>query len=306
MELQDWKEEAINLIAKIISSRGNCRNADYDRFGKLYEDNAPNVLYKFCGAEYYGNTNYALELIQNDRLWLSDPVKFNDPFDCQVFCTIESIRAETYKHFPTLRQQYEQGSNEQRVRADELIEQFVKKSNTEMNNNQKSARRLNVVSCFCEDNKSLNLWGYYAKCHSGICVEYETEKILRNKILIAPVKYQNELVGVDEFSLYSLLFQMIKSSYYKAEEWEYEREWRIVKNKEEFCKKANDDGVAIPFIEPNAVFLGCNSAQQLTDDVKKVCNCRNIKLFKMEKAINSYSLIPKALSLEDSAEQKKK
>ena len=43
----------------------------------------------------------------------------------------------------------------------------------------------------CNDN--IQLWGYYANAHKGICVEYDIVQIQEDKrLLLAPVRYVKE------------------------------------------------------------------------------------------------------------------
>ena len=50
---------------------------------KLWDKDAPSTLIKFFPATYEPNgTNYFLDHIENEEIWLSSPLRFNDPFDC--------------------------------------------------------------------------------------------------------------------------------------------------------------------------------------------------------------------------------
>ena len=60
-------------------------NADQKGLDRLWEEETPKSLIKFYSGKYEPNgSNYFLDSISNNTLWLSSPSFFNDPFDCMI------------------------------------------------------------------------------------------------------------------------------------------------------------------------------------------------------------------------------
>lgn len=63
-------ENDLNLFKKLMKE-------------EIEEDNKEFHLIKFMSAEYKDNgDNDYLSTLENDELWVSSPLNFNDPFDC--------------------------------------------------------------------------------------------------------------------------------------------------------------------------------------------------------------------------------
>ena len=59
--------------------------ADKNSLDRLWNEAAPRSLVKFYSGKYETNgTNYLLDSISNNTVWLSSPRFFNDPFDCVI------------------------------------------------------------------------------------------------------------------------------------------------------------------------------------------------------------------------------
>lgn len=80
-----WRKEFIDLCFNQDPAKIDITKA-YD----LKERNLPSSLYK-----YRPFNDHSLELIENDKMWLSNPNDFNDPFDCAVTIIPKQIAAET-------------------------------------------------------------------------------------------------------------------------------------------------------------------------------------------------------------------
>ena len=65
--------------------------ADSTELDRLWNEEAPSSFIKFYPARYDGEINYFLDNLRSDKLWLSSPRCFNDPFD--------SVINFDYRHF---------------------------------------------------------------------------------------------------------------------------------------------------------------------------------------------------------------
>lgn len=141
------------------------------------------VLYKYMPIDKYSMIN-----LINNTLFLNDPKKFNDPFDCPIF------RGNNYKNYKSFSNVMD------RIR----------------------------ISCFSEKFDSILMWSHYADSHMGICVGYRLDSgyCLKNNLHSGFVDYQegNQYnKGIKNFK--GLLNDTF---YIKNKEWEYESEFRII------------------------------------------------------------------------------
>jgi len=81
------------------------------------------------------------------------------------------------------------------------------------------------IFCFCESYKDILMWGHYGESHRGVCIEFDCAEGLRTFGLCLKVRYDNTMPVLDypEKSPKDLFNPIVR----KAEQWRYEREWRI-------------------------------------------------------------------------------
>lgn len=53
----------------------------------------------------------------------------------------------------------------------------------------------------------------------------------------------------------------------------------------------------IKFLKPKAVYMGKNICESDEEKIRGICECRNIKLYKMEHSSSQYELISKEIDL---------
>jgi hypothetical protein len=91
------------------------------------------------------------------------------------------------------------------------------------------------ILCFSDNWQSPVMWAHYADKHKGVCLGFDIGE-LNGEPLAYPVSYsaerlqfqidqEKDLLGIDERYVRALL-------YTKAQQWSYEREYRIVANLE--------------------------------------------------------------------------
>lgn len=215
----------------------------------------PNKLYK-----YYGNIQYVIDALHNRGIHMDNPVEFNDPFDEMYspfyigsdtyktwiifqevinFYFTSSEYIEKYWgqiDFERVKSQIFNGSYKWLISIDDAVAEFIRISgfkkipkNTVVNalKNNRMGLRKNMnneqlrVSCFCETNKSLPMWAYYGKNHTGVCVEYNMSLLDKSvKESLLPVIYSENR---DKNNV----------SFHKSDEWKHEMEWRIIKAKQD-------------------------------------------------------------------------
>jgi hypothetical protein len=83
-----WIDEFVDCLDKNDSSL-----LEIDKAFLIKEQHIPNKLYKFrCIYDY------SLKNLSSDTIWLSSPIKYNDPFDCAVTLSIKELFASAIKN----------------------------------------------------------------------------------------------------------------------------------------------------------------------------------------------------------------
>lgn len=181
------------------------------------------------------------------------------------------------------------------------------------------------IKCFSETPSDEKMWGYYAKDHTGFCVEYDISELDSNDTIIDhlfPVLYSaKRSMTTDVHKMIDELKQLRidirdgnKHDYdgylnditalflSKGEGWSYEREWRIVYTLlqiyEENCEDLNDGIIQFDCI--TGIYLGYRIEKEIEKNIKEIvsrinaaryCNGRTaITIYKAHLKADSYKL----------------
>ena len=182
----------------------------------------PSLLFKFvsCGSKYFQYS--ALELLVHNRLRLSRPAEFNDPFDCAL--CLETATADEARVFLT-GVLADHGLSLPESELDDRLadpEKFRKVT-------QESMRRTLAEAGICSFSSSVRnplMWAHYAASHTGLAFIFRQGG--DSDFGAMPVRYQARLAAVslsrrDEVPLAVLT---------KGLDWRYEKEWRLVETKQ--------------------------------------------------------------------------
>lgn len=127
------------------------------------------------------------------RLFVTDPSRFNDPFDSQLDIYLDS----NDKHLPI----------------------------------PESKEMQHRMICFSEKWDSLLMWGHYARCHKGICLKLnvDTESLPREKDILEPVRYSSHHPKIFTGALERGDAEVLRTYLLtKSVDWLYEKEWRFI------------------------------------------------------------------------------
>ena len=113
----------------------------------------------------YRNLNdHTREMIKNNTLYFSNPLKYNDPFDTIINFYFEGDYDLLCHKFMELGVKNYEKFAEKLCRHNDFTE--IYKNNPDL---------LNLsLSCFSEECDNILLWSHYANEHKGICLEYKT------------------------------------------------------------------------------------------------------------------------------------
>lgn len=157
-------------------------------------------------------------------------------------------------------------------------------------------RNTTGISCFSEREDSLLMWAHYANNHRGICVEYNLLNINKELGFTAvPIIYSNDRTCFDSIDSYGekdIWEFFIESLTSKSMEWNYEKEWRIIRDQVACGSQwdVNKKGALLKMIRPDSIILGCATNLEFEKEIMRYCDDNKIKLYKMKKDQYEYKL----------------
>ena len=221
--------------------------------------------------KYTSSLEYCIDMISNERVFLSRASDFNDPYD-----SLQAFEITEMDENDKIEYAYKSG---------QLLRKAIEQ--------QKTVK----IACFSEKNDSSIMWGHYANAHKGYCIEYKVSDIVHHKTdLLLPVVYDKRRImdGDCEVPDYSDFMNQLRTIVYKEQAWSYEYEWRFIKHDTEQKKRYIEN------VKPRALYLGCKNEQferNALEDIKLFCCSHGVELYKMELSNSSYKMVPKKIDL---------
>lgn len=277
----------------------------------------------------YTTRSTAHAILDSCTLRWSSPKTFNDPFDMQfdlfvdldeqairrrsidllwkAFYSDEGITAgnpfgETIKRnksvFPKMtREAFEHEFGGLIVEMCRRVPLHV----SELNQSFQTALKDAKVLCLSERRDSLLMWSHYAELHQGVVLELACVPEIDSVWGAAMrVKYQNAMPpafddedlirlasGQGHSSPHALLDKFVTA---KAQDWAYEREWRVVLHFTDPSQATQD--IRFSPKELTAVYLGCRMSDGHKEEIaaKIRNNYPDIKIFAAEKTEREFAL----------------
>ncbi len=254
-------------------------------------DNAdlPKKLYRFRSNE----TSYFFDELENSllrkRIFLSSAAFLNDPYDFSpvveespIKDTVSHVKGRKKKGIIS-RERYSELAGRKVTRA-EFRRQERKFRNPVTAAKVESAltqrmfaehRSMSKVACFSEILHNNPMWAHYANNHQGVCVEFDVNWQLDDETSYFPLKvlYSSsrpqlctlellEYMERSESPDVATMETMEKLCLTKAEDWAYEREWRLVDH-----YNGPASYVTVPALSPARLVFGVNADPSVVDRV---------------------------------------
>ena len=176
-------------------------------------DNPPKTLFKYYQPCVIGNT------IDNNTLKWELPCDENDPFEALASGWDEEL----------VSREIEGGGEQDKAFLDALFK------------SRKIQDKISHVVAFVSfagKGNNILMWSHYADKHKGACIEFDKAIIEKEIDVLEEVKYAEEERGMrkriplphDGLGDFSAEFQKRVRQFlsYKAKEWTYEEEWRLI------------------------------------------------------------------------------
>lgn len=178
----------------------------------------------------------------------------------------------------------------------------------------KKLKQTSHIGCFSEVNNSIIMWSHYANNHSGFVLNYdfnsmfEMEVTIKNKKyytshfldkLIFPVNYSKKRYDATQYIDYHMVYNFLKREdinkdipffdklfYYKtllhkSTDWEYEREWRIIKLNSDFTNDKVQKVELVNYMRPKDIYIGHNTSDNDKNRLIEISKRKNIRVHQM-------------------------
>ncbi|HEU4472929.1 MAG TPA: DUF2971 domain-containing protein, partial [Flavisolibacter sp.] len=298
----DWKKQFFNYLMN---------ERDEEAFD-LKLQHFPTSLFR-----YRKLSDYSIQNIKNNDVWLASINSLNDPFECSLkfdndaclrlfyssdvfrnnfkqatgvaLSSLEVKRLSSSKH-PYL--DYLELCKFHNVIITVSPEEQIDKVQNRWKEIIKETNSYVKICCFSENNDSTLMWSHYADNHKGICIEYDFENVDSLRPFLQPIIYTNEIFSIGTFEELTS-HKKIGSTLIKSKDWEYEKEWRLTI----FNPPLNlPDRISVP--TPKAVYLGTRFEENTTDYQKRLLDtlsAKNIQVYRMTKHSTEFKLISQAM-----------
>ena len=257
----------------------NWRNEFFDNYFKIEVNNEKKWIdfknQHLTKIFQYTRVKHAKTLILDDLMYIREIKDLNDPFEGDLLYDLD----EFYNN---------------NIRNPKLDKNGIKKLFYEANQDMKNRV---YIACFSERNNITPMWNHYGSEHKGICVEYDFKDDELLKQIFFPIAYVTEERNKEILPKIIAKANIEKSSIEtftnKSLEWEYEQEWRIIipKNSEKNSYIIQKDNKTyVKFLTPKSVYLGYKIDDRDAYFIKKLCEIRDIPVYRMIKDNSSFNL----------------
>ena len=258
----------------------------------------PDVLYKYKDFK----KDFSKKILNANELFLSSPKSFNDPFDCRIPPCLKLLRnkerAFEYAERILNNQKNEilsSGNDFEKVseqykdlmwnKAD-ILQQNISQITFDVQD-----KILGILSLTTKWDDIL-MWSHYGDFHQGICYGFDLKALQNSEEFLYGgfVHYSNEYPLIDPIE--SIEKEAAKlQTHYKAYNWNYEKEYRLVKVYEDDIDQFSKKRI---FKVPDTVFkeiiVGNDFPENELKEIINIASTKKAKLFKANKVAWKFEL----------------
>lgn len=231
-----------NIIREIIIESKNIKIPEIitTEFGPI-----PKTVYKYLNIDASNcEVNLCRLSLDKQYAWFSNPLSFNDPFDCSIqWANYKLAEDDTkfidyYTQIESIRHRH---LTQKEVETRVLNQLQFSKANPEFLKNyhlgegkvflENLVSKIGMYST-CLENDNILLWSHYGNKHTGICIGLDTYKFLKKypELQYDYVKYIDYPV-IEPFNYYDHILAREAAKIMlltKAPFWDYEVEYRFI------------------------------------------------------------------------------
>jgi hypothetical protein len=251
-------------------------------------------LYHYQDFQSGLHADRLVDILQNHRIYCSNPADFNDPWDCKPYFDPSLLddpanQAATAESLIATQRGGPKGDKmDQLLRTDAaLLKQVIHRFSEEQVDF--ITKRWGVY-CLSPDPCLTLMWSHYSRNHRGICLEFGTDSHFR---AAQRVRYQKEYPPLLLHDRNSYLQMLL----IKSDVWAYEEEFRLI------CPRFTDvkgmplimDGnyLSISPKDLKSIIVGCQADEETIKSVRVLVEeyAPSVAVRQAKRAPNKYRLI---------------
>ncbi|HAR63410.1 MAG TPA: hypothetical protein DCS13_08105 [Candidatus Margulisbacteria bacterium] len=320
-----WKEDFIKLLFP-----ANVDEINLDKALEIKYKNIPSSLYKYKKFDAEG---HSIEIIEQDKIFLSTANNLNDPYDSAVSLNpqsnyfeakwddlmnnlksrnrfaiedIAALNALKYDdQFIYMTALYLLNKNPKvakgkpaEIIAKEISDIMLKRFEAIVIRLSEAIRKNTYITCFSEDNSSILMWSHYGDNHKGFCIEYDFSKLSPSEVssrMLFPVIYRQKLFDATRYS--SKIRGGEFNNYFGVlAAMTKAIEWSYEKEWRFILPMGEVNELLYLFPpSPAKIYLGANTSEENTKIVLDIAQRKNIEVHKMLMKTYEFSLTSKRI-----------
>ena len=182
----------------------------------------PKTLYKYSKIN-----QYLIDNLKKNTLTATSPTEFNDLYDSTMHFDTVSLEKKRFN---------ELNKGSKKLGFEEVIskesEELLLKEAKEMDEDSLTYLTKNFrIVCLSSDSIDIKMWSHYSDKNNGVCIAYDFSKSSNNiDRYIYPVLYMKKPIDVTELCEIEkqIMQAALVSVISKFEDWEHEKEWRMI------------------------------------------------------------------------------
>ncbi len=263
----------------------------------------PSIVYKYRSWK----DQYHKNILLKNQLYFSSPSDFNDPFDCRIPEDYSLLNSnEKIDAFLTkMRIDHINKGSFQEGDIEEMLKKFEFKLRNDVSKIQDEYNSLyfssideyfGIVS-LSERWNSILMWSHYADYHKGFCVGFSEEKLTQNfECASGPVFYPSDNTFPRLDPIRDFLNTFPVQSHTKSNEWQYEKEYRLVKLFYPNPPSINDRIQTFSDDNISEVIIGLNASEQTKKEIISLSKEKNVPVYQITKLPFSFEIARQQLA----------
>lgn len=235
----------------------------------IEQEKVPRYLYKYRKIED------AERFLENSKIMFSTYDKFNDPFEFAY------ILNEDYNENDLMTWLRRTGCKCSSKEISLLKNQSQNKKmdlNTIIGKKIKEQLKNIGVFCLASMNDNLLMWSHYASNHEGVCLKFDLSQSPDAFTFLQQVIYDDNYPHINYIKNQD---DIITPLIHKSKAWQYEKEWRVIKN--DFPNQLFEvDKKAL-----TSVIFGCNFDQAKEESIRQLCAEKGFNGVQYKRAVKS-------------------
>ena len=255
----------------------------------------PEIIYKYRNWKDEFNKKVLLE----NELYFASNEDFNDPFDSKIptdyyLLDTDNKKLEYAKDIVKRQESYLiKNGIDLKFETNRIYKILKLDLNTVHDNFAKIEEKTTAneygALCLSETWESILMWSHYADSHKGYCIGFKGEQLIKHSVsqFACKINYNNKYPHIDPLEKNQMV-NTFKRWQYKAEDWSYEKEYRIVKG------LFNGDSNRYLIFPDNyiaEIILGMNIEQPDKEEILAIAKSKNIPVYQTKNVPFEFKLV---------------